>query len=248
MFGKYKKNKPITSYGIILFTLDKEKIPKFLMIRRKNTFGYIDFIKGLYHVSNDFYIQKIINEMTLEEKDHLLHHEFKDLWKQLWNYSSCDEFITNAIYLKCNHKFTQIYPKLFHFIEQSKTKWEETEWEFPKGRLNVNEKHLECSLREFEEETGISKYDIHVIKNLLPFEEYFMGSNYRMYSYKYYLAYMEPNVFETCDLEHFQTSEIGKLEWVNLSECLIKIRPYNKEKKKLIQNIYSVLQQYQLFT
>ena len=38
---------PITSYGIILFRSSPKGL-QFLMIRRKDSFGYIDFIRGKY--------------------------------------------------------------------------------------------------------------------------------------------------------------------------------------------------------
>ena len=51
---------PITSYGIILFRT-MNKVKQFLMIRRKDTFGYIDFIRGKYSPYNIEHIQNIIN-------------------------------------------------------------------------------------------------------------------------------------------------------------------------------------------
>ena len=44
---------PIVSYGIILYTKQNNKI-KYLMIRRKDSVGYIDIIRG-----NIYYILKI---------------------------------------------------------------------------------------------------------------------------------------------------------------------------------------------
>ena len=58
---------PITSYGIILFrTINKKR--QYLMIRRRDTFGYIDFIRGKYSINNVEQIQHIFNEMTILEK------------------------------------------------------------------------------------------------------------------------------------------------------------------------------------
>jgi hypothetical protein len=39
------------------------------MIRRKNSFGYIDFIKGQYSENNLEYLQKLFDEMSIEEKE-----------------------------------------------------------------------------------------------------------------------------------------------------------------------------------
>ena len=76
--------KPITSSGIIGFKKDKQNKYKYLMICRKDSLGYVDFIRGKYPLYNKRYIQNIINEMTIDEKSKLLRLSFKDLWKDLW--------------------------------------------------------------------------------------------------------------------------------------------------------------------
>jgi 8-oxo-dGTP pyrophosphatase MutT (NUDIX family) len=129
-------------------------------------------------------------------------------------------------------------------IDKSTTLWKETEWEFPKGRRNYQEKDLDCALREFEEETGLSKKELKIIENIIPFEEIFLGSNHKSYKHKYFLAYTE----KTKDnLNNYQQTEVSKLDWKSLEECLESIRPYNLEKKQLIININKVLQEYRLY-
>ena len=46
---------PITSLGIIAFRINDNQI-QYLMIRRKDTLGYIDFMRGKYSVFNKDYI------------------------------------------------------------------------------------------------------------------------------------------------------------------------------------------------
>ena len=46
---------PITSIGIVAFRI-KDKIPEYLMIRRKDTLGYVDFMRGKYSLSNKEYL------------------------------------------------------------------------------------------------------------------------------------------------------------------------------------------------
>ena len=53
---------PITSYGIILFRSSQKGI-QYLMIRRKDSFGYIDFIRGKYIQHNLEQLKNIFNEM-----------------------------------------------------------------------------------------------------------------------------------------------------------------------------------------
>jgi 8-oxo-dGTP pyrophosphatase MutT (NUDIX family) len=244
---------PIISYGIILFT-NSDLGNKYLMIRRKDSFGFIDFIRGKYNLTNITQIQNIVNEMSNDEKNRLLSNNFDALWYCMWGdssnsqfkneeLSSCKKFdlIKNGILIN-NETIT-----LKDIIDKSNTNWSETEWEFPKGRRCNKEKDLECALREFEEETGISKNQITIVENVIPFEEIFIGTNHKSYKHKYFLAYINNNS-ANLDLINFQKSEVSKLEWKTFDECIKTIRPYNLEKIKLITNINKVLEEYTLYS
>jgi 8-oxo-dGTP pyrophosphatase MutT (NUDIX family) len=242
---------PITSYGIVVFRSSQTGL-QFLMIRRKDSFGYIDFIRGKYLINNKEQLQKIFNEMSIIERDRIKHHSFDELWIMMWGdtnnlyqYKSEEtnsqkkfELLKNGLIIN-NEKIS-----LDYFIENSNTTWSETEWEFPKGRRNYQEKDFDCAIREFEEETGYSRKDIKVIENLMPLEEIFIGSNHKSYKHKYYLAYMDKPLEE---LPNYQISEVSKLEWKTLNECLESIRPYNLDKKAIIININKILQEYRLY-
>jgi len=241
---------PVTSYGIILFRSSLNGL-QFLMLRRKDSFGYIDFMRGKYSPYNIDHIQNIINEMSITEKEELLSESFDNLWKNMWgNISNLqyrnEEFVSSKKFdlIKSGIIIDDNKITLKDIIEKSNTKWKETEWEFPKGRRNYQEKDLDCAIREFEEETGISKSCINIIENVIPFEETFIGTNHKSYKHNYFLAKMEQN---EDFLPDFQPTEVSKLEWKTLEECLESIRPYNLEKKQLILNINKVLQEYRLY-
>ena len=245
---------PITSYGIILFRKIKDEI-QYLMIRRKDSFGYIDFMRGKYSPYNIFQLQKIVDEMSILEKTRILAEPFDQLWIQMWgettNVQYKNEELSSSKKMDLIRNGVIINDEnvtLKSIVENSKTQWNETEWEFPKGRRNNKEKDLECALREFEEETGISKNKINVVENILPFEEIFIGTNHKSYKHKYFLAYMEEENEEMADLEHYQVTEVSKIEWKTIDKCLESIRPYNLEKKKLITNINKVLEEYRLYS
>ena len=74
---------PIISYGIILFRQSNKGL-QYLMIRRKDSFGYIDIIRGKYTPHNIPQIQRSIDEMSLEEKHRLMNEPYENLWKMLW--------------------------------------------------------------------------------------------------------------------------------------------------------------------
>ena len=84
-------NLPITSYGIILFRSSSNGI-QFLMLRRKDSFGYIDFIRGKYSPYNVKQIQNIVDEMSVNEKKKILSDPFDDLWKGMWGDNSKTQY------------------------------------------------------------------------------------------------------------------------------------------------------------
>jgi 8-oxo-dGTP pyrophosphatase MutT (NUDIX family) len=222
------------------------------MIRRKDSFGYIDFIRGKYSPYNIDQVQNCINEMSLQEKERLLSDPFDKLWKMMWGETSGIQYrneesvsLKKFETIKAGVLVNNVLVTLSDLIKNSQSTWNETEWEFPKGRRNYQEKDLDCARREFEEETGYSQKDIIIIENILPFEEIFIGSNHKSYKHKYFLAYMNDTID---NLQNFQKTEVSKLEWKTIDECLQSIRPYNLEKKKLIRNVSKILQDYMLYS
>ena len=164
---------PITSYGIIPFT-KIDGVIKYLMIRRKDSVGYIDIIRGKYMLYYKNYLKNIINVMTNEEKQNLLEKDFNELWNTMWGNHCSVQYRNEKENAKkkldsLKHGIHTNYSEftLKSCIEESNTSWEENEWGFPKGRKNFQEKDLNCALREFEEETGISKHEVNIISNLV---------------------------------------------------------------------------------
>jgi len=254
---------PITSYGIIVFRKSENGL-QLLMIRRKDSFGYIDFIRGKYIPYNIEQIQNCVNEMSIPEKLKLLNTSFDVLWKNMWGnininqykseeYMSLKKFntIMSGIVVEdiCDHSFSYSSKliKLEDVINMSNTSWVETEWEFPKGRRNQMEKDLDCALREFEEETGYSRYDISIIENIFPLEEIFIGSNHKSYKHKYFLAMINSDDDVDVDMKNYQKTEVSKLEWKTVQECISCIRPYNLEKKRLIETVDYILREYDIY-
>lgn len=247
---------PITSFGVIAFRINKQKIPEFLMIRRKDTLGYIDFMRGKYLVQNKNYIMNMLTQMTVKEKENLKMHSFDTLWKNLWGpgnssiqynneeYVSREKF--NALKLGVLNK-NELYT-LESMIDESNAidLWEEPEWGFPKGRRNFQEKDFDCAIREFCEETGYPAKYLNNIQNILPFEEIFIGSNYKSYKHKYYLMFIDYAL--SLSTVSFDNSEVSEMKWKSFDDCMKSIRPYNLEKKRILTNIHNCLKNYCLFS
>jgi hypothetical protein len=155
---------PITSYGIILFR-SSEKGIQYLMIRRKHSFGYIDLLRGKYIQHNIEQIQNIFNEMSLAERENIRNNNFETLWKQMWGdipqgsqYRS-EELASQKKFdiLKNGIQIGNEIVSLDTLIHNCTTTWDETEWEFPKGRRNFQEKDLDCALRELRKKQELVK-------------------------------------------------------------------------------------------
>ena len=243
---------PITSNGIIAFRRKKSHY-EFLMICRKNSLGFVDFMRGKYKLYNLLQITNLINEMTIQEKQNLLTHDFEKLWTDLWGdyvglqyrgeeSISQEKFnsISEGVELKSGIQYD-----LKELINKSETQWVNPEWGFPKGRRNYQENDLTCALREFEEETGYNSNDITIIKNILPFEEIFTGSNFKSYKHKYFIGLINDNVEPS---SNFQQSEVSQVKWSDLKGCLKIIRPYNLEKKDVIIHINKTIEEYRLIS
>lgn len=98
----YQCNTPITSIGIIAFRncpiseTNQKPEREYLLIRRKDTLGYIDFIRGKYSVYNKPYILNMFKQMTKEERQRILKYAKEEntqdygfkLWRQLWTNES----------------------------------------------------------------------------------------------------------------------------------------------------------------
>jgi 8-oxo-dGTP pyrophosphatase MutT (NUDIX family) len=243
---------PITSIGIVAFKKESNVL-KYLMICRKDSLGYIEFLRGKYPLYNKEYIQTLIDEMTVHEKEKLISNSFEELWKGLWGDFIGIQYRGEEKHAK--EKFTQIqrgiqiYSEgtydLVSLVKESLTQWHTPEWGFPKGRRNYQETDITCAYREFNEETGYMKDDLDMITNIQPFEEIFIGSNYKSYKHKYYLAEL---ISDNVSTANFQRSEVSDMKWFTLDECLSTIRPYNLEKLQVIKDINNVLERYRLIS
>jgi 8-oxo-dGTP pyrophosphatase MutT (NUDIX family) len=223
---------PRLSYGIVLFN-DYNEI---IMIERKESISYIEFLRGKYKIEDPEYIQLLFDRMSAFEKDVLLKKSFHNLWNNLWysNVSSTKD------YMRSIKKFKQINKR--KYINDSNVNYLYNEWEIPKGRRNLNETDLQCAVREFKEETNISinEYDLLDIK---PFEEEYTGSNNIIYKNVYYIGKIKNNDYNLKLNRNNvnQISEIRTIKWLDKNECLTKIRDYSDYKLKVVNDIFNFI-------
>ena len=267
VFNKCKL--PVVSYGVILFRYRRDSAElEYLMICRRNTLGYIDFLRGKYNPLHKYYIMNMMKQMTAEEIHNIETKTFDELWLELWNVISKDDTAASSVPAPASKnnqyrieeyssrvKFNTLVQgvkngiETFHLksmldeIKANQKLWQEPEWGFPKGRRHYQESEYHCAIREFLEETGIPVENIVPIYNLFPVEEMFIGSNYKSYKHKYFIMFQK-DLKEWNELNNRYCSEVSQCCWKSLEECLSSIRPYNVEKKQLIRNVHRAIMKY----
>jgi len=242
---------PTTSYGIIIFKIEN-KIPKLLMINRKDSLCYIDFIRGKYDINNINYIQILIDKFSIKEKENIILYDFETLWRKLWLINHGEECKFKRDYDNSVIKFQKLKNGYFdeilnttinlnYFINKSATDYETSEWEFPKGRKTNNEKNMDCAIRECDEETNYNSDDYDIIINLAPITELYMGENKIKYRHIYYLSVLK-NYQKGIEIKtKEQRMEVYEMKWLTYEESLTKMRDYHKTRIKLINDIFPLI-------
>lgn len=163
---------PLTSYGILLFrrrpaekiggadvVVTGQSLPtiEYLMICRRHSFGYVEFVRVNFDLRNESYIRQLLSEMTKNERAKLRVKPFRQLWTDLWQNTHTHPRYTSE-YTRAEKRFEILrLSPLFRRLDRTiGSEWHQPEWGFPKGKRNREETSLACALREMHEETGIA--------------------------------------------------------------------------------------------
>ena len=218
---------------------------KFLLIRRKNSLTFIEFVRGRYKIDDSHHLKKLFKLMSNDEIKTIKEtKDFTELWENLWKKPhSCKAYLKE--YKQSKKKFNQLkndegdisWGALTSIISD----YETPEWGFPKGRRNINEKNINCAIREFSEETGIELSDVTgtVLKEIKPINENFVGSNGVNYRHIYYISLDKTQRDLMINPENKnQNYEIGDIGWYSWEETNNLLRPYYNEKINILNQFF----------
>ena len=245
-------NHPVISYGVICYKLVGSN-PMFLMVQRKDSLSYVEFIRGKYNLENRTYIMKLAGNMTELERIRIIENDFDTLWKSMWCKGNEEETNKNFTkeYAEASEKFAMLKSgyilktevgdmitfNIDYMMKNSLSMYDSTEWGFPKGRRNINEDDTSCALREFKEETGVPIKSIRLMTDVKPLEEVFSGSNKIRYKHVYYLS----RYISDYDTPRGYCKEIKDVKWFTFDEMIDRIRPYNVERRELAKRVLNVV-------
>ena len=242
---------PVTSYGLIAVRYGDDVQQQsvysksvtvnngndsiqFLLIQRKDSLSFVEFIRGKYNHLDEEYIGKLLEGMTQSEQELLRTKTFNELWYAVWGESSAGRSHRNE-YEVSERRFAMIHDRLGEWVDQHVSKWTEPEWGFPKGRRAPYENDIHCAIREFQEETGLESNDFSLLQNTNCISETFIGSNQVHYCHKYYIAVCHKTIEVEMNRDNFYMArEVGGIQWFTLDEAMIKIRPDNIEKREIL--------------
>lgn len=216
---------------------------KYLLIRRKHSLGYLEFIRGKYKVEDKQKIISLLKIMTPIEKEKILNNSFDELWTDIWKKTSYMQIYQNE-YNRSKKKFTTLNNnnQLNKLVKETTLKFLTPEWGFPKGRRSNNENNITTAIREFKEESGLKENEINIITNIEPVQEIFYGSNGIQYKHIYYIAlYTGSEKILKVNKSDTEFQEIGDIGWFNYMETNNLIRDYHYHRKKIITCIFLFL-------
>ena len=232
---------PVISCGILFIrgTYEPLKLPTdpktigILMVRRKDSMSYMEFVRGKYELHDMEYLKKQIQNMTIQEQQSIVSEPFETLWTKLWGNNR--DMDTPEFELAKN-KFEALDRAAL--IAAVPSKFNEPEWGFPKGRRMKGETDVQCAEREFFEETNIPKEAYEILPSLT-FSETFVGTNNIRYKHIYFVAIMKDSKIMNLKQKFTpnQRREISSIAWKSLTECRSITRPHYVERKKMISEL-----------
>lgn len=242
---------PIMSFGIICYRMREDMQPEYLMIQRKDSLSFMEFIRGKYKIENIDYIKQLLSCMTNDERKALQTKSFEELWNIIWYQPSATKH--NSEYHDAKKKFETlrdgfilatippVRQTLHNLILSSPSPYSDPEWGFPKGRRKLREDDIDCAVREFCEETGFDSKDIRIVKDLPPFEEIFFGTNNVLYRHVYYIACLQGDQSRNTSVDPYninQAREVRDISWFTCIDVIEHIRMHNQERKTLFKQVH----------
>ena len=239
-------SEPIMSCGLIL--LDKPSLPvepktvRMLMVRRKDSMAYTEFLRGKYATDDIDYIKKLLSNMTLLEHARLAGGTFDDLWTSHWGEERGHH---SQEYDSSKERFNSI--NICEIVKTVESGFSESEWGFPKGRRRHREADINCAIREFGEETNIPQSSYILCKNLI-LQETFHGTNGVMYKHVYFICVLRKGVI--LDLTQTMTSaqkcEVSAIDWKTIAQCRALTRPHYSQRSEMLDSFERILTTFNL--
>jgi 8-oxo-dGTP pyrophosphatase MutT (NUDIX family) len=225
------------SYGIACCRYNQRaKKIEVLLIHKRVTYSFVDFVLGRYKKNDERKLCYLFERMTAEEKLDLCSMNFGQMWYRIWlvnpdfaltpedsrpSAETINKYNRHKSYFHDNWLADrgQALRRLLTKVGNS-----DSPWEIPKGRVNhPQERGLNCSSREFQEETGIPPSEYELLQDE-PFEFTTTGGDVTYKSYIYLALLNENSKFHHPDRVRLnyhvqsQIAEVIGIRWMDLDQ------------------------------
>jgi len=212
---------------------------RMLMVRRKDSMSYMEFLRGKYELMQAEYVHRLIQNMTQDEQRRIVEMPFLTLWSQLWGDT---RDVHSPEFYDAKEKFEAL--DRTRLVYEHRSEWSEPEWGFPKGRRMRGETDVDCAIREFYEETNIPRSAYTLCRNLC-FEEVFTGTNNVQYKHVYFIGLLNKDIDVSQKLTAMQRREISCVKWMSFAESMATIRPHYTRRKAILKEIEVAVQTFE---
>ena len=255
-------NSPTISYGIIACRPPDAQVgePRYLLIQRRDSLSFIDFVRGKYHPQNLGYLQHMFRHMTDDERRLVIDPatDFAALWSLVWHRPigthqghefaearASFDALRVGYALRCDGGDVVDVSLAALAATTASLYPSEREWGFPKGRRKIKEPDVDAAVREFGEETLYAAADIEVLAGWKPVDETFQGTNGVRYRHVYFVARMRVPVADATPVDAhnvMQAREVREVRWCTRAEVLHRIRPHNVERRQLFARVADAME------
>lgn len=205
-----RKNR--SSVGVIITRKNCKGEFEFLVVRKRITYAFNDFVYGNYKTQKD--VLGLFNQMTGNEKWYYI-SSYK--WEVIFDHFANTKREDTDLYESLKKKFYKTFPSkesLLKLLKSSKSS-SSLLWEFPKGHSKSHENTASAAVRECEEETGmVLGHHYHLATNIMYENTYVDGR--RTWRQKYFIGVANDDItaFDMCP----DYGELGNMQWKTLNE------------------------------
>jgi 8-oxo-dGTP pyrophosphatase MutT (NUDIX family) len=210
------------SFGIACVRRRPTGSLELLVIRKKYTYAFTDFVHGRYRSDQD--IVKMLNKMSTDEKYSIMTMNFNEMYHRVMGVAKPTPLEPSGMETKLATKFMLTFgraptgdgglPAMIRASSQY-----QAEWEIPKGHRKKTENDIDTAIREFGEETGVPRSAYQLVPGFVAHHSFIQ--NGVKYAYTFYLAIYTTDAKVHLDIGSSQGEEVGELQWLDLSTLAI---------------------------
>lgn len=256
---KYYNKRPTQvrcSYGIACCRYNA-KIARLeiLMVRKRYTYYFVEFILGHYVPTDDEKLLYLFNRLSNDEKIIIESMDFERMWIHVFGSIPSINNDGYNRFIKGRRKFIlafldsdSCFGKNRLIILLNNSTGQDCMWEIPKGKCNPGETELEAAIRECTEETNLTIDSYYLTNDQLTME---YSNEHVKYNNTYFIAVANKSACvdrfhrSLSSRPHInfesrrQTSEIVDVKWMGLDE--LKFLDQSNRFYTLVNNCFKIL-------